>query len=240
MSQVYFDNNDGYNEQNQPQARVRGVSLAAKTFLYLALAICLSGIVAISLPYAMIGLGIGEAYYITVTVSAIALIVFCFIINFIILRSKSKIVQTTFFVIYSLLWGVFLSSFVMMFDMASVGYTFLITGGVFLLMGGYGYLTKKNLDGFGSVMAMLLMSALLVSIVNIFFANVWIEWVVSYVMLAAVIGFVAVDFNRLKRMNQTGVTDNGLALLMAINLYSDFIYIFVRLLPLIASASSNN
>ena len=244
MPQVYFDNNDNNQaaaSSHNPFAASSSssASLTAKTMIYLCLAILISGGTAVGLPYLLIAANAADLFYGIFIGSAIVLLVLSFIINFLILRSQSKVVPIILFVIYSLAWGVLLSSFTLIYPLETMGYALLVTGAIFGVMGLFGYLTKRSLEGFGATLAMLMFGAIIISIINIFVASSTVDWIISYVLLAVVIGFVAVDFNRLRRMNELRINQTNLALFMAINLYVDFAYIFVRILPLIAASRRN-
>ena len=83
---------------------------------------------------------------------------------------------------------------------------------------------------------MILIGALIISIINIFIANSIIDWVLSYVLLAVYIGFIAYDVQNVKKLAESGRLTNNISLLMALNLYIDFVYIFIRLLSIINRA----
>ena len=47
------------------------------------------------------------------------------------------------------------------------------------------------------------------------------------------LGITAYDINRAKLMSESGYMTEGLAIYMALQLYTDFIYIFIRLIVII-------
>ena len=104
MPQVYFDNNDNNQaaaSSHNPFAASASssASLTAKTMLYLCLAILISGGTAVGLPYLLIAANATELFYGIFIGSAIVLLVLSFIINFLILRSQSKVVPIILFII---------------------------------------------------------------------------------------------------------------------------------------------
>ena len=112
----------------------------------------------------------------------------------------------------------------------------LVTAGVFGLMALYGAITKRDLSKFGSFLMMLLLGVIFISIINIFIANSTLDWILSYVTLAIYIGFIAFDVQRVKNITQTNQGTTNIALLMALNLYIDFVYVFIRIVNLIGNS----
>ena len=60
--------------------------------------------------------------------------------------------------------------------------------------------------------------------------------ILSYVTLAIYIGFIAFDVQRVKNITQTNQGTTNIALLMALNLYIDFVYVFIRIVNLIGNS----
>ena len=86
---------------------------------------------------------------------------------------------------------------------------------------------------------MLLLGCLVVSIFNIFFANTTVDWIISYVLLAVYIGFIAVDIQRVKRLADSNQLNLNSSLLLALNLYIDFVYVFIRVVALVGNSRRN-
>ncbi|MDR8242099.1 BAX inhibitor (BI)-1/YccA family protein, partial [Acinetobacter baumannii] len=61
---------------------------------------------------------------------------------------------TTLFMLYSALTGLTLSSIFIAYTYSSIASTFVVTGGMFGAMSLYGYTTKRDLSGFGSMLFM--------------------------------------------------------------------------------------
>ncbi len=75
--------------------------------------------------------------------------------------------STTLFMLYSALTGLTLSSIFIVYTGSSIASTFVITGGMFGAMSLYGYTTKRDLSGFGSMLFMGLIGIVLASLVNL-------------------------------------------------------------------------
>ena len=68
-----------------------------------------------------------------------------------------------------------------------------------------------------------------------------IYWISEFLFLAIFCLYIAIDMNRLKKYAENSLTiETNLALFFAMNLYTDFINLFVRLLYIFALARNNN
>ncbi len=139
------------------------------------------------------------------------------------------------FMVYSILNGVSLSLVLIAYSPESVAGAFLSTAGVFGAMSIYGYTTKKDLTSWGSMLFMALIGLIIASVVNIFFASSLMYWVITYAGIIIFIGLTAYDTQKIKNMLH-GAEDNEstqkIALLGALNLYLDFINLFLYILRL--------
>ena len=133
--------------------------------------------------------------------------------------------------------GVTLTPIFLVYTMSSIALTFFVTAGVFLAMSIYGYTTKSDLTKFGSFMVMALIGLIVCSIINIFWANSIMDWIISFAGVAIFIGLTAWDTQKIKQMAQeTDEANVGkLATLGALSLYLDFINLFLYLLRFLGS-----
>jgi len=138
------------------------------------------------------------------------------------------------FVIYSALNGVTLAAIFLVFTNSSIAITFLIAAATFGLMSIYGYTTKRDLTAFSSLFRMTLFGLILASIVNIFWLNYTLYWIVTYVGVFLFVGLVAYDAQRIKDMSVNVDPDSPMekkgAIMGALALYLDFINLFLFLL----------
>lgn len=141
-------------------------------------------------------------------------------------------VATLMFYVYAVLNGVTLTPIFLVYTMSSIALTFFVTAGVFLAMSIYAYTTKSDLTKFGSFMVMALIGLIVCSIINIFWANSVMDWIISFAGVVIFIGLTAWDTQKIKRMAlETDETNAGkLATLGALSLYLDFINLFLYLL----------
>lgn len=204
-----------------------------KVFGWMFLAILVTAAVAFGLPYFLVAINAAEAYYPLLIGGVIATVVLSFLGQFVIAQARSKALAVTVFLLFAASMGIWISPLVLLYDLGTLVYALFTTSAVFGIMAVYGAVTKRDLSGFGSFMIMLLLGCLIVSIFNIFIANTTLDWFLSYIILAVYIGFIAFDVQRVKRLSQSGQMNTNIALLMALNLYVDFVYIFIRLVAII-------
>jgi FtsH-binding integral membrane protein len=88
---------------------------------------------------------------------------------------------TTLFMLYSALTGLTLSSILYRLHRSSIAATFVVTGGMFGAMSLYGYTTKRDLSGLGSMLFMGLIGILLASLVNFWLKSEALMWAVTYI-----------------------------------------------------------
>lgn len=207
----------------------------SKVFGWMFYAILLTALTSLGLPYLLVYLNATEIYGGILIVGLISVFLLSFLGQFIISRAKSKATAITVFSLFAVAMGIWISPLVIMYDIGTLVYALFVTAGVFGIMALYGAVTKRDLTGFGSFMMMLLMGSLLLLLLNIFIRSNTMQWIVSYVVLAVYIGFIAFDVQRVKRLAETNQFGLNMALLMALNLYIDFVYVFIRVVSLIGN-----
>lgn len=137
------------------------------------------------------------------------------------------------FLVFSALMGTSLAPIFYVYRLGSIAYTFFIAAGTFGAMSVYGYFTKSDLTKMGTFLIMALFGLIILTIVNIFVANSGLEWVISIVGLLIFIGLTAFDTQQIKKLaaaNLEPTMADKLATMGALNLYLDFINLFLYLL----------
>ena len=136
--------------------------------------------------------------------------------------------------IFSAIMGLSLTSIFLIYTATSIVRTFFITSATFAGMSLYGYTTKKDLNGVGQFMMMGLMGIIIASIVNIFLRSAGMEFMISIVGVLVFTGLTAYDVQKLKNTyDYVGVNSDAkekVAIIGALNLYMDFINLFLMLL----------
>jgi FtsH-binding integral membrane protein len=135
---------------------------------------------------------------------------------------------------YSVLMGLSMTSIFLMFTGESIARTFFVTAGTFGAMSLYGYTTKKDLTSMGSFLIMGLMGLIIASIVNMFIGSPGLGFAISVIGVLIFVGLVAYDTQKLKAMYYqlagSGEMIAKMSIMGALNLYMDFINIFIYLL----------
>ena len=149
----------------------------------------------------------------------------------------SSPMATVLFYAYSMLNGVTFALIFAAYTPVSIFKTFLITAGVFGAMSVYGYFTNRDLTKIGSFLFMALIGLIIASVINIFWANSTLEWIVSIAGVLIFIGLTAWDTQKIKQMAQyNAIEPSRLATIGALSLYLDFINLFLYLLRFFGSS----
>jgi len=140
------------------------------------------------------------------------------------------------FVVYSAVMGLSMSFIFLAYTASSIASTFFITAATFGVMAVLGYTTKQDLTKFGSILFMALIGIIIASVVNMFLGNGMLDIIISCVGVLVFTGLTAYDVQKLKRIG-AGVeygteSANKLAIMGALNLYLDFVNLFMMLLRL--------
>lgn len=141
------------------------------------------------------------------------------------------------FLLYSLVNGLTLSVIFAVYTKESVATTFFVTAGTFGVMSLIGYFSKKDLSKLGGILFMLLIGLIIATVVNIFWANSTMYWIITYAGVLIFVGLTIYDTNKIKAMleyhQDDEVITQKIALLGALTLYLDFINLFLYLLRLL-------
>ncbi|PLX81541.1 MAG: hypothetical protein C0616_04370 [Desulfuromonas sp.] len=146
----------------------------------------------------------------------------------------SAAAATGMFLLYSALNGITFAAIFLIYTSSSIASAFFVASGTFGAMSIYGFVTKRDLTGWGSFFFMGLIGIIIASVVNIFLQSEMIYWITSYIGVFVFIGLTAYDTQKIKRIGQAGFSDAGMqrkaAILGALTLYLDFINLFLMLL----------
>lgn len=136
------------------------------------------------------------------------------------------------FYLFAVINAVMLTPIFLVYTHISIAKTFFITAAVFGAMSVYGYFTRTDLTSIGKFLTFALFGLVIACLINIFWANSTMEWVISIVGVLVFIGLTAWDTQQVKRMAQSMPQSSipRLATLGALNLYLDFINMFIFLL----------
>ncbi|HBS10376.1 MAG TPA: hypothetical protein DEA28_01395 [Firmicutes bacterium] len=232
-----------------------------KVFLYFGLALLISALTAFGFSSLFYNLLLSDinvetliiGYYISLIISVVGMFVCSFIVNlYCNKKGKGLIIP---YLLYSVFIGVLLSSFTVYLGSpyifgTALGLTSLIFFGTCLigaLLGDkikVGYLALVFvLFGIGVICLFNLVLLPLVftgsqTILSTYGALIW---GLEFLFLIVIILYIAIDMNRLKRvaLNNGNMIQTNLALYFALNLFTDFINLFIRILRIVAIFAGN-
>ena len=130
-------------------------------------------------------------------------------------------------------FGLSLGSIFLQYTGASIFTTFLATSAAFGSLSLWGYVTKKNLSGWGNFLLMALIGLLVVMIINIFIGSTAMSLIISAVGILVFAGFIAYDTQAVKLRYDPTMGAENMAMMQndgALNLYLDFINMFLFIL----------
>lgn len=152
-------------------------------------------------------------------------------------RTMGKNTARICFLLYSFVSGLTFSSVFVIYKLTSILYVFLLAAVIFLIFGLIGYFTKLDLTKIGTYLMMVLLAVIICFIVNIFVANETFDMITSIICILIFIGFTAYDVQKIKNLADDGdVPEENLAIVSALNLYLDYINIFLHLLSIIGNS----
>ncbi|MBH5323269.1 Bax inhibitor-1/YccA family protein [Aurantiacibacter sediminis] len=151
---------------------------------------------------------------------------------------------------FAVLMGLSLSSVFLQYTGASIATTFFATAGAFAGLSLFGYTTKKDISGWGSFLIMGVIGLIVASLLNAFLiGSPGLELAISALGVLIFAGLTAYDTQRLKQeylmIQQAKMTNPSVAaayplgklvIMGALNLYLDFINMFLFLLRFMGAA----
>lgn len=148
------------------------------------------------------------------------------------INKLSSPMATMLFYLFAVVNGLTLFPVFLIYTSVSIYKTFFITAGVFGAMTVYGYFTSQDLTKWGTFLIMALIGLIVVSVVNIFMKSSGLEWIISGAGVLIFIGLTAWDTQRIKQMALMAPVESlgKVATIGALNLYLDFINLFLYLL----------
>jgi FtsH-binding integral membrane protein len=148
-------------------------------------------------------------------------------------RISASTAQTLFWA-YAALIGVQFSTLFLVYTGVSIAQTFFAVAAAFVGLSLWGYTTKKDLSGFGTFLIMGVVGLFIAMLINIFLRSPAMNLAISAIGVLLFAGLTAYDTQKIKSI-YFSVAGNGEAMaksavLGALNLYLDFINMFLFLL----------
>ena len=137
------------------------------------------------------------------------------------------------FILYAFVSGLTFSSIFVVYDIASIMMVFLVSSVIFGVMAFIGYKTNVDLSKLGFYLMMGLIAVIIVSVINIFIGSNGLEIALSIICVLLFIGITAFDVQKIKTLEGSELPEDNLAIYGALELYLDFINIFIDLIRII-------
>lgn len=163
-----------------------------------------------------------------------------FVIEFIVViafsagfRKFSPGVVTALFFAYAIINGVSFSTLFAYFELSSIVYAFLGSAAIFGIMALIGKNTKADLSNFGTILFVTLLVGCIVSVINLFIGNGFVDIALDWIILFVFMGFTMYDMNKITHIHDEGIMEEEkLYVYGAMELYLDFINLFIRILSI--------
>lgn len=201
-------------------------------YKYMSIALLITGFVAffISKSVALSQLFLGSPLSIVVALAPLFYVIYFSAKVWSIAPEKAKM----HLFIFSGIMGISMSSIFYVYTSISIVRTFFITSAMFGGMSLYGYITKKDLTGMGQFLMMGLLGIIIASLVNIFLKSSGVDFAISILGVIIFSGLTAYDVQKIKQtydyVSGDVATKEKVAIIGALNLYMDFINLFLTLL----------
>ena len=167
------------------------------------------------------------------------------VVFFLSARIKSMSIGTArgMFFLYAVLNGLTFSSFFVLYDVASLIIAFGMTALYFGVLAAYGYVTKRDLSNLAPILTSGLIFLVIFWVLSIFLPLSGFEKLVCFIGVAIFMGYTAYDTQKIKQFHQMYGGNPELAgkasILCALQLYLDFINLFLYILRLLGRPKDN-
>jgi FtsH-binding integral membrane protein len=152
------------------------------------------------------------------------------------LMTMSRGAATAVFMLLAVCYGVMFSVIPLIFAMGTIFKAFISTMGMFGAMAAFGYVTKKDLTGIGQFLLMALFGIIIASLINGFFVHSAAAYIgINLLVVIVFAGLTAYDTQKIKQVYLVNGGAQNLAIVGALELYLDFINIFLAMLRLFGS-----
>lgn len=204
--------------------------LLGKTFFWMFLGILGSAIVA-WYTYSsglFMQLAAEGTFGIILIVELVVVLLFSFLF-----RKLPPVVVGILYFIYSMVNGVTLSTIFYVYELDSLIYLFGLSALIFAALAFIGYKTEANLTSWRPYITVFLIAGIIMSLVNLFLKNSMFDLIIDWFILALFCGVTIYDLNKIKMLeSEVEAGDEKIHIYCAMQLYLDFINIFIRILSI--------
>lgn len=202
----------------------------SKTFLWMFLGLLATAVVSAFSYVTGFTINFIEVWPILLIAEVVVVIVFSLLLK----KLPPGVVGVLFFV-YAILNGITLSTIFYVFELSSIVFIFFAAAAIFGICALYGKITNKDLSKIGTILLVTLLIGVIISIINLFIGNSMIDIVLDWLILIVFFGITAWDMQKVRQIAESGENDDKVAIYCAMQLYLDFINIFLRLLQIFGS-----
>lgn len=130
--------------------------------------------------------------------------------------------------------GVTLSVVFVVYELNSIVSVFIISALVFGILGFIGYKTNRDLNSWGTYIIVFLIAGIVLSLLNlIVFRSSVLDIAIDWLILILFCGATIYDINKIKVLQESAdINQDKIHIYCAMQLYLDFINIFLRILSL--------
>lgn len=130
--------------------------------------------------------------------------------------------------------GITLSAVFVVYELNSIVSVFVISAIVFGILGFIGYKTNRDLSSWGTYIIVFLIAGIVLSLLNlIVFRSSVLDIAIDWLILILFCGATIYDINKIKVLQESDdINQDKIHIYCAMQLYLDFINIFLRILSL--------
>jgi hypothetical protein len=226
----FYDDSDPIKTFNNSSKRLSLNSVLSNTFFRMFLGLLASAVTALYAYYSGIYVTmITNGYYGVLAILEIVVV----IIFSLLFKKLSPTGVTVLYFAYAFLNGFTLSVIFAAYEMTSIGYCFIGSAVLFGILAYLGYKTDKDISNWGTILTVALFIGIILTIVNLFIGSTILDVALDWFILILFFGLTVYDTNKIKQFQQMGFCeDEKLYVYGAMELYLDFINIFLRLLSI--------
>ncbi|WP_276804115.1 Bax inhibitor-1/YccA family protein [Lactobacillus hominis] len=157
--------------------------------------------------------------------------------------TRSPVTSFILLMITAIIYGVTFAFIAGAYTGQDIACAFFASAAVFVTMAIIGTVTKKNLNRIGSYASAALIGLIVAMLINLFLKNPMVDYIFSFIAVIIFTILTAWDAQRMKNIFlQFGseVSPNGLAVLGALQLYLDFVNLFLQFLEIFGFSNNDN
>lgn len=157
------------------------------------------------------------------------------------MRSTTSTTMKVLFIIFAVTMGISLTSIGIVYQLGTIFIAFLVSAVYFLCLVAIGMTTRRDLSSIGTICIAGLLALIVTQVVLMLFRVGMSTRLISIIGLLLFTGITAWDVQRTNQImaNTSGMTQEKFAIFMALELYLDFINIFLYILRLLGNNNRN-